>query len=240
MNRFCFDLQLFNETIVVNIKAAVERIKFDLQRFALSDLTPSDGEYLIQSADDVSTFKALDASARAGQTFRITANLDVSSLFTLTGVKTTEGIIIKDGVVTVNASNLVDNPTAGSTKVELSGEGYTLALADDAPKAVDEPEYIVIELAKGTPTIEKDGYYKFAADYTGTLTIASTAKNVKLIGAGSQLSNVSINASAVTGANLWIENLDINSNQNASLIKFGAGTNYLTVKGTNTLVNTRQ
>ncbi|MBR1580836.1 MAG: hypothetical protein IJ668_10160 [Selenomonadaceae bacterium] len=163
--------------------------------------------------------------------------------FTLKGIKTTEGITVdENGIITITAANIIDNPTEGS-KIEFTvADGvttdYTLALADDAPKSVDDPENIAIELANGTTTIDKDGLYKFAADYTGTLTIASTAKNVRLVGAGSQLFNVYIDASAVTGANLWIENLDINSGDKINVIKFGSGTNYLTVKGTNSLIDT--
>ncbi|MBQ9478014.1 MAG: hypothetical protein IJU71_00490, partial [Selenomonadaceae bacterium] len=159
--------------------------------------------------------------------------------FTLTGVKTTEGITVKDGVVTVNAANLVDEPTVGTTVTLNVANGvttdYTLALADDVPQAE----------AAGTPTtmsgtnytISADGVYQFAEGFTGTVTIASGATNVKIIGAGSKLSNVSIDASAVSGINLWIQDLVISTDRDANLIKFGSGDNYLTVKGTNTLTD---
>ena len=136
----------------------MSRFKFDLQRFALNNLTQEDGVYLIQSADDVSTFKALDASARAGQTFRITANLDVSSLFTLTGVKTTEGLTIKDGVVTLKADNL------NNANVTLTNGDYTLAMADDVPHPENVGETTTMS---GTDfTISAGGVYQFADGFT--------------------------------------------------------------------------
>lgn len=161
--------------------------------------------------------------------------MEATDLFTLKGLKSKDKITVdENGVVTLKASNLVDNPTAG-TKVELTGDGYTLALADDVPQA----EAAGIKAMSGTSgyTISADGVYKFAEGFTGTVTIGANAKNVKIIGASSTLSNVSIDASAVSGINLWIQNLVISSTEEKNLIKFGSGDNYLTVKGTNTLTD---
>ncbi len=151
-----------------------------------------------------------------------------TGVITLTGIGGIDGVSISGSTVSIGNASLVQKT------VNLTGEGYTLALAEDAPTATTptvEPTMITSE----NSTISEDGVYQFSEGFTGTVTI--NAKNVKIIGASSTLTNVSIDASAVEGANLWIQYLKISSAQDTNLIKFGSGTNTLTVKGTNTLTN---
>ena len=53
-----------------------------------------------------------------------TATSSPSTLFTLAGVKSTDGITVNNGVVTITAENL------NGANVSITGEGYTLALAN--------------------------------------------------------------------------------------------------------------
>ena len=89
-----------------------------------------------------------------------------------------------------------------------------------------------IWISAGDFTIDSDGSYKLASDYSGTITV--NAQNVKISGDGTELNEVSINESS-SGASLWIENLNIKNSTDRNIIKFQGSGNLLVVKGTSTL-----
>ena len=160
-----------------------------------------------------------------GKTLRYSA-ADGNTLFTLKGVKSVEGITVGDDKeVTLAAINLNDED------VTITGDGYSLAVADDVIEPEEALYPIIIET--DTRTITVDGVYRFASGWTGTLTVG--AQNVKLLGARGGLKNVSI----VVGdnANVWIQGLNISSDEMKNMIAFGNGLNTLTVKGENVLEN---
>ena len=104
------------------------------------EVTITDG-YSLKLADDVQApiattkgfdgfaYKDKDGIATAGYTLAdnkitYTATKNASTLFTLTGIKSTEGITVEGTTVTIGAANL------DAKKVMISGD-YKLALADD-------------------------------------------------------------------------------------------------------------
>ena len=133
-------------------------------------------------------------------------------IITLTGIGSIDGLSIANNVVTVGSASL------GQKDITLGGDSkYTLALGSDVPTnahtADENDAYEPIRLSADNMTISKDGIYKFADAFTGTVTIGSSVKNVKLIGANETLTNAFINASATTNLNLWIENVNINATE---------------------------
>ena len=98
-----------------------------------------------------------------------------------------------------------------------------------------EPTGNETTISSGNYTISSDGVYKIASGYTGTITIANGAQNVKITQAdpGTALNEVYIEGAPSGNANLWIENLNIKNTQDKSAIKFSGANNFLTTKGTN-------
>ena len=89
-------------------------------------------------------------------------------------------------------------------------------------------------LANGTTAITESGVYKFASNFTGTLTIS--AANVTLIGASTTLNNVFIVDGGVK--DLYIKDLKINNTQNKNAIAFDSSTsNNLHLLGSNTITS---
>ncbi len=89
-------------------------------------------------------------------------------------------------------------------------------------------------------TISADGVYVIPTGFSGTITIASGVNNVEIRQAnpGAQLNDVYIQGPAGGGANIWINNLNINNTQDGSIIKFQGSNNYLTLIGDNTITYT--
>ena len=222
---------------------------FDLQRFAT---VGTDTISNIKTGEtftfDGTTYTAIEGGVAKsdGTTYTIytgitdgsIATSELSKTYTDTGVITLSGITSLDAVSISGSTVTIGAASLKEESVLLGGdiENYTLALGSD----VDTPtaptvDPTTIPSTVNTYTISADGVYQFADGFTGTVTINAT--NVKLIGASSTLNNVSIDASAVSGINLWIQDLNISSTELKNLIRFGSGTNTLTVKGTNTLTD---
>ena len=110
-------------------------------------------------------------------------------------------------------------------------------LREEFPLA-DEPRGTVqtISASAGNITIS-DGVYEIAQGYTGTITIANNAQNVKIKQANPsvELNEVFIEGPASGNANLWIEDLNIKNMTDKNIIKFQGANNILTLKGTNNL-----
>ncbi|MBO4779617.1 MAG: hypothetical protein J5497_03155, partial [Selenomonadaceae bacterium] len=176
----------------------------------------------------------------SGTQLTLDENSGTSKLFKIDGLSTAAGLSLADKVVSVEESALwarakdtitIDNDYK-FTMLGGSGDDKTISTSS-------------ANFSGGTYTISEDGVYTFAKGFTGNVVIAAGVTNVKLIGASTQLKDVFIDASAVSGINLWIENLNINNTQcatadsgtNRSTIRFGSGTNNLVVQGTNTLTN---
>lgn len=91
--------------------------------------------------------------------------------------------------------------------------------------------------ANGNITITGDGVFTISDSFTGSITI-DAGKNVKLTQAtpATALQNVNIVCSA--GTTLHLENLNITTDQDMSIIDFKGGDNLLNLLGTNTLKST--
>ena len=148
----------------------------------------------------------------------------------MTGLANTDGITVANGVITLTKANL-----NGENVSVTEGEGYTPAIGDD----VKDIPYTEPTVLNSGEQITASGIYVLDENFRGTVEIASTAKNVKIIGAdGKTYSALSIDASNVDSINLWIENLNVSTTSTANVIKFGSGDNTLIVNGENTLART--
>lgn len=88
----------------------------------------------------------------------------------------------------------------------------------------------------GDKTIHEDGVYFIDEYFSGTITFADTAKNVKLTAdPSSYMTDVNIVGASSGGMNLWIENLNIENSDDVSIIKFNGSGNVLTIRGENSL-----
>ena len=135
--------------------------------------------YTLALADDVSesttknswslsgtkaTYKQTKSAGYTLANNKITYNKkSTENLFTISGVKSTKGLSLNNKVVTVAKSSL------NAKKVTISGDGYTLALADD----VDEPttKKAAWSLNNSTATYKSSGK-------TAGYTLASNGKSI--------------------------------------------------------------
>lgn len=91
-------------------------------------------------------------------------------------------------------------------------------------------------IPRGDYTISSDGVYMLASDYSGTVSISDSAKNVKIKQQGSAaVENAFIVGPPSGGANLWIDGLNIANTTDRSAIQFQGVDNVLTLKGSNVL-----
>ena len=118
-----------------------------------SSTTVAFGDVANNSASYVATTTVNEYWAISGDSKSYTFTPEAKStndLFTLEGVKNTDGITIEGTVVTINASNL------DKTDVTISGDGYTLKLADDVTAPVSKDEGFG-ELVDGKATYSSAG-----------------------------------------------------------------------------------
>ena len=135
--------------------------------------------------------------------------VDATNLFTLSGVKSTDGITIQNNVVTLTKSNL------NGANVTLTGEGYTLALASDvdttketisewvtlsggnvAYLAGGSGEYYSLDSAKTTVTYNASVAGANKVDFRGVKGTPTLNKGVVSLTASNFNSNVSIMSNA--------------------------------------------
>ena len=138
--------------------------------------------------------------------------------------QTTETITTTD--VTVEVSESTETKRTTTTDVSTT----TTTTVTSTPVEV-EVDVTPTTITNGTTEITTGGVYKFAAGYTGTLTIS--ASDVTLIGAGSQLTDVYIVDNGVD--TLTIKDLNIKNTQDKSAISFSGTGNKLRLLGTNTI-----
>ncbi len=123
----------------------------------------------------------------------------------------------------------------GKTLLDGSYRRYRKAAYQPAdPTSITTSPVTVIP--SGDYTVATEGVFELPPGYTGTITIASGLKNVKLRQQNSApLSGVYIKGPASGNANLWIENLNISNSRDESIIEFSGSDNYLSISGSNTL-----
>ncbi|WP_295159011.1 flagellin [Selenomonas sp. AE3005] len=96
-------------------------------------------------------------------------------------------------------------------------------------------------VVNGVRTIDQGGAYTIPSGFSGTINITNlaAAAGVKLSGAGA-LNNVNIVVEdTATGADLWIDGLNITNGTDESIIQFTGSNNTLTLLGSNTLTQNR-
>ena len=105
-----------------NITLTGENYTLALDKDYSSTTTPAGFDGLTyKSASNTSGY----AVSSDSKSITYTSAVDATNLFTLSGVKTTDGIEVENNVVTLTKSNL------NGANVTLTGDGYTLALASD-------------------------------------------------------------------------------------------------------------
>lgn len=147
-----------------------------------------------------------------------------------------------DGSLELKPTTVWVNPE-GDTPVEEPDDSEELPPDYDSIfKNVIEPtSNSVVQITaddSGDKTIHEDGVYFIDENFSGTITLADTAKNVKLTAApSSYLNDVNIVGASSGGMNLWIENLNIENSDQVSIIKFQGSDNVLTFRGENLLIS---
>ena len=141
---------------------------------------------------------------------------------------------------TITTTSVTTNVTESTeTKRTTTTQTYTTTTTTVTSTPVEvEVDAPVTTIPNGTTSITSSGVYKFASDYTGTLTIS--ASDVTLIGAGSTLNNVYIVDNGVD--TLSIKDLVINNTQeDKSAIAFDSTNtnNKLRLLGTNSISNNK-
>ena len=105
-----------------NVTLTGENYTLALDKDYSSTTTPAGFDGLTyKSASNTSGY----AVSSDSKSITYTSAVDATNLFTLSGVKTTDGIEVENNVVTLTKSNL------NGANVTLTGDGYTLALASD-------------------------------------------------------------------------------------------------------------
>ena len=147
-----------------------------------------------------------------------------------------------DGTLELKPETVLVSPE-GDTPVEEPDDGDELPPNYDSIfKNVTEPtssEIIQITADdSGDKTIDADGVYFIDEYFSGTITLADSAKNVKLTAnPSSYMNDVNIVGASSGGMNLWIENLNIENSDDVSIIKFQGSDNVLTIRGENSLTS---
>lgn len=86
-------------------------------------------------------------------------------------------------------------------------------------------------------TITSDGVYIIPSGFSGTIQVANGVQNIEIRQQDprAELRDVYIVGPSGGGANIWINNLNINNSLDGSIIKFQGSNNYLTIVGNNTI-----
>ena len=147
-----------------------------------------------------------------------------------------------DGSLELKPTTVWVNPEGDTPVEEPDDEDELPPDYDSIFKNVIEPtSNSVVQITaddSGDKTIHEDGVYFIDEYFSGTITLADTAKNVKLTAApSSYLNDVNIVGASSGGMNLWIENLNIENSDQVSIIKFQGSDNVLTFRGENLLIS---
>lgn len=203
---------------------------------------------LIKKTDTDTKKEIVDTAPAEGETTTTSANTVQSTSTKIEGPdikKVSEEKKVNEPNVTTedNITTIVNTERTITTKTKTTSEirtdtTTTTKITTTTMVSVeeiknDEPEEIII-INNGTSSIDQDGLYEFAPDFSGELTI--TAKNAQLNGprSGVTLKNVYIKDNGVD--NLYIKNLKIENSQDKSAIAFSlAGKNTLHVLGSNSI-----
>ena len=91
-------------------------------------------------------------------------------------------------------------------------------------------------------TINADGVYILPTGFSGTVNVSAGVKNVEIrqANSGEILHDVYIVGPSGGGANIWLNGINIQNEQDGSIIKFQGADNYLTVIGHNEIHYTSQ
>ncbi len=166
-----------------------------------SDLAPSNA---VSKGWDGTSYYAADGYTTAGWTItdgKVAQVTAATPAVTVTGIKSTDGIKVENGKVTIDATNLAD----GAEKVELTGDGYTLEISDvqiGAPEATVTTSWsdIVDNKATYTQTATTGEYWTKSEDGKSYVRTAEAAVSTDLftIEGITSTSNINVASDTIT------------------------------------------
>jgi len=219
------DIQTLQSVTTIKTSPTTKKVDTDVKT-EIVDSPPEDGETtntsIITSQPVIST-KVENPEINVISIQKEVGTPSVTTENDITTVVNNEQIITKKSKITSNITTETTTTTKTTTTVRVTVEEVKN----------DEQEEIII-INNGTTSIDKDGLYEFAPDFTGELTI--TAKKAQLNGPqnGSILKDVYIKDSGVE--DLYIKNLNIENHQDISTIAFNsANNNVLHILGNNSI-----
>ena len=124
------------------------------------------------------------------------------TLVTVKGVKSLDGLSLNDNVITVNAASL------NKAKVSVSGDGYTLKLAEDVPKTTTQKAAWSLS---GSTAIYKSSYqtagYTLASNAQSiTYSKATAAKNLATVQGAKSAKGLAVSGNTITLKNSALKN----------------------------------
>ena len=119
--------------------------------------------------------------------------------------------------------------------IKLLDGTFEFHAASSITASLDRPDDSEITIIPaGDYTIQSDGVYELAGDYTGTITVASNAANVEIRGNGGTYSETYIVGNSSGDAALWLNGVNIvNEWQDKPAIDFSGANNALFLIGSN-------
>ena len=119
--------------------------------------------------------------------------------------------------------------------IKLLDGTFEFHAASSVTASLDRPDDSEITIIPaGDYTIQSDGVYELAGDYTGTITVASNAANVEIRGNGGTYSETYIVGNSSGDAALWLNGVNIvNEWQDKPAIDFSGANNALFLIGSN-------
>jgi len=138
--------------------------------------------------------------------------------------------VVDTKIVTATSTDMTTTTKTDTTTVQAITTTTMVSAVKRTEIVKDEP----ILITNGTTSIDTDGVYQFAPDYTGTLNV--TAQKVEIMGPknGATLTNVHIVDQGVD--DLYLKNVSIDNTDDVSVIAFDSSTsNTLHLLGTNSI-----
>lgn len=166
-------------------------------------------------------------TSTTGPTVVSSSTITSNSTITKNGNQTT----VTDTDVTVTNNTATTTTTTTDTTTVQKVTTTTFVTCNEI--TTTKPEEPIL-ITNGTTSITANGVYRFASDYTGTLTIS--APTVEIMGPedGSTVNNVYIVDNGLQ--DLYLKNVSISNNGDDSTIRFDSfGSNTLHLLGTNTI-----
>ncbi|MBR1397999.1 MAG: hypothetical protein IJ563_10775, partial [Selenomonadaceae bacterium] len=142
-----------------------------------------------------------------GKTISYTAAAEAANLFTLNGTKTTDNITVSDDkVVTVSAANLNEQD------VTITGDGYSLTVADDVKTPTKVAEYFADYTYK-SDSISSAGYEVSPDNKSIQYIPVSTSTDLFTLSGIKSTEGITVinNVVTITAANLDNKNVTINN-----------------------------